>query len=320
VSFTIDNIQFYMASPQAGGAGGAGAGGAGAGGAAGSGGAGGDAGMGGAGGSGGASGSGGSGGAVACGTGKTKPTGPVIDNFDGMTQVIEWRQGDKINTMGTQVFPMGELVLVPTGEESLVLGALAKWAKENRPCMDASDYAGIEFDLKGNVSSLFFRVPTPVTIPVADGGVCTDMTSCYGHYQADLKGSLTAGHVKVPFSSLTPAFGTPAGPFDPSTIVSIVFLTLDTGTGTGGTGGAGTGGAGGAGTGGAGAGGAGTGGMGGGGGMGGSAGDAGAGGAGAGGGGAGGDAGMGGAGGGGAGGEAGMGGAGGSAGMAGRHG
>lgn len=214
-------------------------------------------------GTGGSSGSGGSGGEtpIACGTGKSTPTGALLENYDGTTQVLEWRQADKANPGGTVIEPMGSMTIHPTGEESLATGALAMWAMKNRPCMDGSAYSGIEFDVSGTVTSLLFRIQTPATLPVSDGGACTDDTKCgYSHYQLDVTSSLSAGHVRVDFASLTPPFGMP-DPFDKSALVGLVFLTLDADMGhgftidnvqfyaggTGGSGGTGTGGSGGAG-------------------------------------------------------------------------
>jgi hypothetical protein len=185
------------------------------------------------GGSGGAAGgSGGAGGssAPACGMGRTKPTNAIIDNFDGMSQVLEWLQADDMNTAGTKLMPMGGMLkLTANGKNNYALGALAPWAASSRPCKDGSSYMGIQFNVTGNVTSLIFRVVTPGTLPLSEGGICTSATLCeYAHYQKDVSTSLPAGGlVKVPWGDLKPAFGAPA-PFDKTSLVSIVFWTKDT--------------------------------------------------------------------------------------------
>jgi hypothetical protein len=174
---------------------------------------------------GGTSGAGDGGAAVACGMGKTTPTSAAIDNFDGMKQVIEWRVADATMPAGAPVMPMGALTVPVTGKETLALGALATWAASSRPCMDASAYTGIRFKVSGDVDSLEFRVPTPATLPLADGGVCANDSQCgYAHYRKVLpKPTATLTMVQVPFSELTPPWGAPA-PFDKSAVLSVVFL------------------------------------------------------------------------------------------------
>jgi hypothetical protein len=179
-------------------------------------------------------GSGGAGGttAVACGMGRTKPASAVIDNFDGMKLVVEWDEADDINTNGTKINPTGTLKVTANGKNNYAVGALASWAAVNRPCMDGSMYNGIQFNVTGNVTGLFFRITTPATLPAGkDGGICTSDTLCnYAHYQKDISTSLPAGGlVKVPFMDLKPSFGTPA-PFEKSSLVGIIFRTTDTNT------------------------------------------------------------------------------------------
>jgi hypothetical protein len=183
------------------------------------------------GGSGGATGgAGGATGAPACGMGRTKPTGMVIDNFDGQKQILEWRRADKMNTAGTVIMPTGSMKIMVTGMETLAAGALAPWAAKDRPCLDASAYTGIQFNATGDVGTLMVRFATPGTIPVADGGVCTnDLLCAYAHWQKVLMTPLSATLVKVPFSELIAPFGMPPA-FDKSALVTLVFLTLDTNT------------------------------------------------------------------------------------------
>jgi hypothetical protein len=96
--------------------------------------------------------------------------------------------------------------------------------------MDASMYTGIQFNASGTVTSLLFRIGTPATYPVSEGGTCTNPTACnYAHWQKIVTGSLGTAPIKVPFSELTAPFGTPA-PFDKSALISLIFLTLDTNT------------------------------------------------------------------------------------------
>jgi hypothetical protein len=183
----------------------------------------------GTGGSTGGSGTGDGGGAVAaCGLGKTAPAMAIIDNFDGMKVTLEWRTADAANPAGAVVTPMGNLKVMVTGADTLAVGALAMWAAMNRPCMDGSQYTGIQFDVTGTVSNLLFRVGTPATLPTADGGTCTDAAACgYAHYQKDVTSSLAAGgQVKVAFADLRPPWGSPAA-FDKSALISVVFLTTD---------------------------------------------------------------------------------------------
>jgi hypothetical protein len=167
--------------------------------------------------------------AVACGAGKSTPMGAVIDNFDGMKQVLEWRVANDGNNAGTVVMPTGSLEVTVAGPNTLALGALASWAAFNRPCMDASNYQGIQFKVSGTVTNLELRVPTPATYPLADGGVCTDATKCsYAHYRKIVpQATVTAGGmVQVPFSELMPPWGAPP-PFDKSAVIAVVFLTTD---------------------------------------------------------------------------------------------
>jgi hypothetical protein len=167
-------------------------------------------------------------GAVACGMGRAKPTGAVIDNFDGMKQTVEWRLSDATQMHDKVVMPNGSLNVVVTGTDTLAVGALAFWAAMNRSCMDGSSYMGIQFTVKGNVTTLLLQVATPATYPLADGGTCNSATLCaYAHYQKDITASLpTGGTVKVAFADLKAAFGTPAA-FDKSALVALVFLTHD---------------------------------------------------------------------------------------------
>jgi hypothetical protein len=183
------------------------------------------------GGSGGATGgAGGASGAIACGMGKKAPTGAVIDNFDGQKQVLEWLQADAMHTAGMKITPMGSMKVTVTGNETLAAGALATWAMANRPCMDGSMYTGIQFNASGTVTNLLFRIGTPATYPVAEGGTCTSPTACeYAHYQKNVTAMLGTAVIKVPFAELTAPFGTPA-PFDKSALISLVFLTTDTNT------------------------------------------------------------------------------------------
>jgi hypothetical protein len=118
--------------------------------------------------------------------------------------------------------------------DTLALGALAPWAASSRPCMDASSYQGIQFKVGAStVTNLELRVPTPATLPLIDGGVCTDDTKCsYAHYRKIVpQATVTAGGmVQVPFSELMPPWGAPA-PFDKSAVLSVVFLTTDANAG-----------------------------------------------------------------------------------------
>jgi hypothetical protein len=174
-------------------------------------------------------GAGGGSGAVACGMGKTKATGAVIDNFDGQKQVAEWLQADAMHTAGMKIMPTGQMKITVTGMETLAAGSLASWAASNRPCLDASAYTGIQFNASGDVNTLLFRLGTPATYPVSEGGTCTDVGSCYAHWQKNVTANLGTALIKVPFAELTAPFGTPAA-FDKSALVSIIFLTLDTNT------------------------------------------------------------------------------------------
>jgi hypothetical protein len=166
--------------------------------------------------------------AIACGMGRTKPTGPVLDNFDGMKQVLAWEQAF-MNSKSMTIMPTGSLKVTVLGPETYAAGLLAPWAAMNRACMDASAYQGIQFTASGNVTSLYFRIGTAATYPVEEGGVCASATTCaYAHYQKILTTPLSgAAPIKVAFSELLAPFGTPP-PFDKSSLISIVFLTLDT--------------------------------------------------------------------------------------------
>jgi len=164
---------------------------------------------------------------TACGTGKTAPNGTVIDNFDGMSQVLEWRTADATNLAGTVVMPMGSLNVPVTGKETLALGALASWAALSRPCMDASAYTGIQFTAMGNVTNLLFRIATPGTYPTSEGGICTTPDCAYAHWQKDVTAGLAGGAtIQVSFAELTAPFGKPL-PFDKSALNALVFLTTD---------------------------------------------------------------------------------------------
>jgi hypothetical protein len=183
-------------------------------------------------GTGGSSGAGGSSATGACGMGRKTPTGPVIENFAGMSQVVEWLVADMKNTKGTSVPAMGGSMNVKvTGPETLLLGALATWAANDRPCMNGSTYQGIQFKVSGTVTGLLFRIGTPATYPVMDGGTCMSDTMCaYAHYNKDIgKPAATPTMVKVNFSDLAAPWGMPA-PFDKSALISLIFLTLDTDT------------------------------------------------------------------------------------------
>jgi hypothetical protein len=167
---------------------------------------------------------------MACGMGKTAAKGTVIDNFDGMTQVLEWAVAWKNDTAGVKVMPKGSLKVQVKGAETLALGSLASWAAANRPCLDASAYKGVQFKVSGTVASLHVRIPTPATYPLADGGTCAKPDCGYAHYDKDVSPSLAAGGmVQVAFADLKAPFGTPA-PFDPGALTGIVFLSLDTDT------------------------------------------------------------------------------------------
>jgi hypothetical protein len=185
------------------------------------------------GGSGGSAGTGGAGGASAagCGMGKTNPTGAVIDNFEGMKQIVEWRRADKANPDGTAIMPMGSMKIMVTGPDTLAVGALASWAAKDRPCLNGSMYSGIQFNATGDVTSLMVRIGTPATYPVSDGGICTSAALCgYAHWQKIVTPSLNSTMpIKVAFSELTAPFGMPAA-FDKSALIALVFLTLDPNT------------------------------------------------------------------------------------------
>jgi hypothetical protein len=167
-----------------------------------------------------------------CGMGKKAASGTVIENFEGMTQVLEWLVAFKGDVKGKAAVPAnGSLTVQVLGPETLALGALASWAAKDRPCMDGSTYTGIQFKLSGNVTDLHFRLGTPATYPLDDGGVCTSATLCaYAHYEKiTAVPSATPTEVKVAFSDLKPPYGAP-DPFDKSALISLIFLTLDTDT------------------------------------------------------------------------------------------
>jgi hypothetical protein len=190
-------------------------------------------------GSGGASGAGGAGGtggsaAPGCGMMRKAPMGAVIDNFDGMSQVLEWDLSDGTkdanHVPATAVKPMGSLMVTPTGPGTYAAALLATWAAMDRPCMDGSGYQGIQFSVTGTVTSLRFRVGSAGTYPTTEGGTCADATCAYAHYEKDVSANVaTGGSVQVPFASLTAPFGMP-GPFDKSSLITILFLTLDADT------------------------------------------------------------------------------------------
>jgi len=156
--------------------------------------------------------------------------GAIIDNFDGQKQVVEWLQADIVNKAGTKITPTGSMKITVTKMETQAVGALATWAMANRPCVDGSMYTGIQFNASGNVTDLLFRIGTPATYPVGEGGTCTSATLCeWAHYQKNITAMLGTAVIKVPFSELTPAWGAPA-PFDKSALISLVFLTTDINT------------------------------------------------------------------------------------------
>jgi hypothetical protein len=167
----------------------------------------------------------------ACGNVRSTPSGEVIDNFDGQKQALQWLVADMMNTKGTEVMPTGKLTVPVTGPETLALGALAMWAAADRPCMDGSQYTGIQFTVSGNVNKLLFRIGTPATYPTEDGGTCTSATMCgYAHYQKDVTASVASGGtVKVAFADMAAPWGSPAK-FEASNLISVIFLTLDTDT------------------------------------------------------------------------------------------
>jgi hypothetical protein len=169
--------------------------------------------------------------AAGCGMVRRPPTGALIDNFDGMSQVLEWDQSDGTKDAAkipaTVLRPMGSLTITPTGPNTYAAGLVAMWAMTDRPCMDASAYQGIQFSVTGTVTSLRFRVETPATVPVTEGGICTSDTCAYAHWEKDVSANVaTGGMVQAPFAALTAPFGMPAA-FDKSSIIVLVFLTLD---------------------------------------------------------------------------------------------
>jgi hypothetical protein len=103
---------------------------------------------------------------------------------------------------------------------------LASWAASNRPCMDGSAYTGIKFKVTGDVSLLLFRIATPATYPLAEGGTCAMPACGYAHYEKDVTSALTSGGmVMVPFADMkVPSWGM-ADPFVKSNLIGLVFLT-----------------------------------------------------------------------------------------------
>jgi hypothetical protein len=111
---------------------------------------------------------------VACGFGRRLPTGPVIDDFDGVSQVVAWWDSDVENAGGRRLNPIGSLmVLVKNARGTLAKGVLAVSIPRNRPCLDGSAYTGIQFELAGNVTQLTFAIETPATLPESEGGTCS---------------------------------------------------------------------------------------------------------------------------------------------------
>jgi hypothetical protein len=142
--------------------------------------------------------------------------------------VLAWEQSYKGATMPMMITPTGSLKVTVLGEETYAAASLAMWAAMNRACMDGSAYKGIQFTATGNVTSLHFRIGTAQTYPVADGGTCANLAACgYAHYQKIVTTELNSGKpINVSFKELTPPFGTPP-PFDDTSLISLVFLTLD---------------------------------------------------------------------------------------------
>jgi hypothetical protein len=169
---------------------------------------------------------------AACGQGRSTPTGPGIDNFDGQKQVLEWLLADMAHPQGMSTTQTGQLTVPITGPETLAVGALASWAKVDRPCMDASQYSGIQFKVSGTVKDLRLRLGTPATYPTEDGGTCAVAAMCgYSHYQKDISTMVTGTPtlVKVNFSDMTAPWGSPAA-FQKSDLISVIFLSLETDT------------------------------------------------------------------------------------------
>jgi hypothetical protein len=166
---------------------------------------------------------------AACGMGRAMPTSATIDNFAGMTQVLEWDLANMTTPAGAKITPMGMLTVMASNNGTngtYAAGLLAKWAATARPCMDGSSYMGIKFTVTGNTSDLLFRVATPGTTPAADGGICADTLCAYAHFQANVTASLAAGTAQVPFSTLTQPWAN-SSVFDKSALTEIVFLTTD---------------------------------------------------------------------------------------------
>jgi len=155
------------------------------------------------------------------------------DNFDGMTQVLEWDLANMTTPAGGKITPppTGMLTVMASNNGTngtYAAGLIAHWAAANRPCMDASTYMGIKFSVTGNTTDLLFRVATPGTTPATDGGICADTLCAYAHFQANLTASLAAGGtVQVPFTMLMQPWAN-SSVFDKSALTEIVFLTTDT--------------------------------------------------------------------------------------------
>jgi len=171
---------------------------------------------------------------AACGMGRAVPTGAIIENFDGMTQVLEWDLANMTTPAGAKIMPTGMLSVMASNNGTngtYAAGLMAKWAAASRPCMDASTYTGIQFSVTGNTTDLLFRVATPGTTPATDGGICADMLCAYAHFQANVTTSLAAGGtVQVPFSTLMQPWAN-GSVFDKSALTEIVFITTDTTSG-----------------------------------------------------------------------------------------
>ncbi len=163
--------------------------------------------------------------------GRTVPASAVIENFDGMTQVLEWDLANMTTPAGAKIMPTGMLTVMASNNGAngtYAAGLIAKWAAANRPCVDASTYSGIQFTVTGNTTDLLFRIATPATTPTADGGICADTMCAYAHFQATLTASLAAGGtVQVPFTMMTQPWAN-SSTFDKSALTEIVFLTTDT--------------------------------------------------------------------------------------------
>ncbi|HEY1533677.1 MAG TPA: hypothetical protein VGF76_06650, partial [Polyangiaceae bacterium] len=123
---------------------------------------------------------------AACGMGRAAPTSATIENFAGMTQVLEWDLANMTTPAGAKITPTGMLTVMASNNGTngtYAAGLLAKWAASARPCMDGSTYTGIQFTVTGNTTDLLFRVATPGTTPTTDGGICADTLCAYAHFQ-----------------------------------------------------------------------------------------------------------------------------------------